>query len=78
MLIIILLVYFVPCTCRGRAIAVGALQDKIAIFPTSIIAGNNIVEKVCFCLLCLPVLFVMNVVFWVSGHSRVLFKRLMS
>lgn len=30
---------------RGRAVAVGAFEDKIAIFPTSSSAGNNIVEK---------------------------------
>lgn len=35
------------CACRGRAIAVSALEDKIAIYPTSIAAGSNIVEKVC-------------------------------
>lgn len=30
---------------RGRAVAVGAFEDKIAIFPTASSAGNNIVEK---------------------------------
>lgn len=31
---------------RGRAVAVAAFEDRIAIFPTSIAAGNNIVDKV--------------------------------
>lgn len=30
---------------RGRAVAVAAFEDRIAIFPTSIAAGNNIVDK---------------------------------
>ncbi|KAH7280408.1 hypothetical protein KP509_37G065800 [Ceratopteris richardii] len=30
---------------RGRAIAVSALEDKIAVYPVSAAAGNNIVEK---------------------------------
>ncbi|MCO5592813.1 hypothetical protein L7F22_046816 [Adiantum nelumboides] len=36
---------FLAVESRGQAIAVSALEDKIAIYPTSIIAGNNIVEK---------------------------------
>ncbi|CAM6130044.1 unnamed protein product [Calypogeia fissa] len=30
---------------RGRAVAVGGYEDRIAVFPTSIAAGNNVVEK---------------------------------
>ncbi|MCO5552296.1 hypothetical protein L7F22_005808 [Adiantum nelumboides] len=36
---------FLAVESRGQAIAVSALEDKIAIYPTSIIAGNKIVEK---------------------------------
>lgn len=38
--------------CRGRAVAVAAFEDRIAVFPTSIAAGNNIVDKVAFLLFC--------------------------
>ncbi|KAH9329513.1 hypothetical protein KI387_001621, partial [Taxus chinensis] len=31
--------------CKGRAVAVGAFEDRVAVFPVSIAAGNNIVEK---------------------------------
>ncbi|GLJ45340.1 hypothetical protein SUGI_0954330 [Cryptomeria japonica] len=31
--------------CKGRAVAVGAFEDRVAVFPVSSIAGNNIVEK---------------------------------
>lgn len=36
----------VVALCRGRAVAVAAFEDRIAIFPTSIAAGNNVVDKV--------------------------------
>jgi hypothetical protein len=31
---------------RGRAIAVAAFEDSMAVFPVTIAAGNNIVEEV--------------------------------
>ena len=37
---------FVIAMCRGCAVAVAAFEDRIAIFPTSIAAGNNVVDKV--------------------------------
>jgi hypothetical protein len=36
----------VVALCRGCAVAVAAFEDRIAIFPTSIAAGNNVVDKV--------------------------------
>ena len=36
----------VVALCRGCAVAVAAFEDRIAIFPTSMAAGNNIVDKV--------------------------------
>lgn len=36
----------IVASCRGRAVAVAAFEDRIAIFPTSIAAGDNVVDKV--------------------------------
>lgn len=31
---------------RGRAVAASAYEDRLAVFPTSVAAGSNVVDKV--------------------------------